>query len=162
MLWVQWLEPHGHGLAPLQPARGVHVPTHAQNRLARRCFLVLVRHGRLRVRGQQGCRELRKQFEWPGVDWSASAPDSRLGLWDTNPLPSLPSVPFSPEFFNGTSILGFGQVHELPRHVNQAYDEQFVLGVQRELPWNMFLSVSAVHTHDIHLPATLESAVQSR
>src|SRR6266566_114204 len=84
-----------------------------------------------------------------------------LGLWDTNPLPSLPSVPFSPEFFNGTSILGFGQVHELPRHVNQAYDEQFVLGVQRELPWNMFLSVSAVHTHDIHLPATLESGVQS-
>ena len=84
-----------------------------------------------------------------------------LGQWDTNKLPSLPSVPFSPEFFNGTSILGGAQVHELPRHVNQAYDEQIVLGVQRELPWNMFLSVSAVHTHDLHLPATLESAVQS-
>ena len=84
-----------------------------------------------------------------------------LGQWDTNKLPSLPSVPFSPEFFNGTSILGGAQVHELPRHVNQAYDEQFVVGVQRELPWNMFLSVSAVHTHDLHLPATLESARQS-
>lgn len=84
-----------------------------------------------------------------------------LGQWDTNPLPSLPSVGFSPGFFNGTSILGFGQVHELPRKVNQAYDEQFVLGVQRELPWNMFLSASLVHTHDVHLPATLQSGIQS-
>ena len=84
-----------------------------------------------------------------------------FGQWDTNQLPPLPAVGFSPTFFNGTSILGGAQVHELPRHVNQAYDEQFVLGIQRELPWNMFLSVSGVHTHDLHLPATLESGVQS-
>jgi len=95
---------------------------------------------------------------------SVGSPGARvpgLGQWDTNPLPGLPSIPFSPGFFNGTSILGFAQVHELPRHVNQAYDEQFVLGIQRELPWNMFLSVSGVHTHDLHLPATLQSAKQS-
>ena len=84
-----------------------------------------------------------------------------FGQWDTRPLPALPSLGFSPTFFNGTSILGFGQVHELPRQVNQAYDEQFVIGIQRELPWNMFLSVTGVHTHDIHLPATLESGIQS-
>lgn len=83
------------------------------------------------------------------------------GQWDTSPLPPLPSRPFSPEFFNGTSILGGAQVHELPQHVNQAYNEQFTLGIQRELPWNMFLSVSGVHTHDLHLPATLHSGVQS-
>jgi len=45
--------------------------------------------------------------------------------------------------------------------VNQAYDEQLVIGVQREPPFNMFLSASYVHTHDIHLPATLESSQQS-
>jgi len=86
-----------------------------------------------------------------------------FGQWDTNQLPPLPAVGFSPTFFNGVSITGGGapQVHELPQHVNQAYDEQFVIGIQRELPWNMFLSVSGVHTHDLHLPATLESAVQS-
>jgi hypothetical protein len=84
-----------------------------------------------------------------------------LGQWDTNPLPGLPSVGFSPTFFNGTSILGYAQVHELPKTVNQAYDEQFVIGVQRELPWNTFLSVHYVHTHDLHLPATLQSAKQS-
>jgi hypothetical protein len=84
-----------------------------------------------------------------------------FGQWDTNQLPPLPAVGFSPGFFNGTSITGGAQVHELPRQVNQAYDEQFVIGIQRELPWNMFLSVSGVHTHDIHLPATLHSGQQS-
>lgn len=84
-----------------------------------------------------------------------------LGQWDTNPLPGLPAVGFSPTIFNGTSILGYAQVHELPRTVNQAYDEQFVIGVQRQLPWNTFLSVHYVHTHDLHLPATLQSAKQS-
>jgi len=92
---------------------------------------------------------------------SPSAQIPGLGQWDTRPLPGLPSLGFSPSFFNGTSILGFGQVHELPRHVNQAYDEQFVIGIQRELPWNMFLSVTGVHTHDVHLPATLQSGIQS-
>jgi Carboxypeptidase regulatory-like domain len=84
-----------------------------------------------------------------------------FGQWDTTSLPPLPAVGFSPTFFNGTSILGGAQVHELPRSVNQAYDEQLVIGVQRELPFNMFFSGNYVHTHDVHLPATLESAVQS-
>ena len=92
---------------------------------------------------------------------SATPTDPGFGQWDTNVLPPLPATGFSPTFFNGTSILGFAQVHTLPRHVNQAYDEQFTAGVQRQLPWNMFLSASYIHTHDIHLPATLESAVQS-
>jgi hypothetical protein len=76
-------------------------------------------------------------------------------------LPPLPAVGFSPTFFNGTSILGFTQVHTMPRTVNMAYDENFVAGIQRELPFNMFLSASFIHTHDVHLPATLESGVQS-
>lgn len=95
------------------------------------------------------------------VSLGQPAPQIPNFQWDTKALPPLPSLGFSPTFFNGTSILGFAQVHELPRHVNQAYDEQFVIGVQRELPWNMFLSVSGVHSHDLHLPAALESGVQS-
>ncbi len=92
---------------------------------------------------------------------SAGPTNPGFGEWDTNTLPPLPATGFSPTFFNGTSILGDAQVHELPQNVNQAYDEQFLIGVQRELPFNMFLSAHYVHTHDIHLPATLESAVQS-
>jgi len=80
------------------------------------------------------------------------------GQWDTNPLPSPQGGTFSASFLNGA---GGGVVHQMSRHVNQAYDEQFVIGIQRELPWNMFLSVSGVHTHDLHLPASLLSAVNS-
>jgi hypothetical protein len=84
-----------------------------------------------------------------------------FGEWDTNVLPPLPAVGFSPTFFNGVDITGFAQVHELPRQVNQGYDEQFLVGIQRELPFNFFLSANYVHTHDLHLPATQESGVQS-
>jgi hypothetical protein len=84
-----------------------------------------------------------------------------FGQWDTTQLPPLPAVGFSPTFFNGVDITGYAQVHELPRQVNQGYDEQFLIGIQRELPFNMFLSASYVHTHDLHLPATQESGVQS-
>ena len=75
------------------------------------------------------------------------------GLWDSNvpgavgPLPSPPQLPLTTSFFNTQSPVS------MEKHVRQAYDEQFVIGVQRELPWNMFLSVSGVHTHDVHLPS---------
>jgi hypothetical protein len=74
------------------------------------------------------------------------------GLWDSNgqgPLPTPSSPGLTPSFFN----TGFPSA--AVKHVNQGYDEQFIVGVQRELPWNMFLSVHAVHTHDLHLPAEL-------
>ena len=92
---------------------------------------------------------------------SPSAQVPGFGQWDTNTLPPLPAVGFSPTFFNGISILGGAQVHTMPRKVNQGYDEQFTAGIQRQLPFSMFLSATYVHTHDVHLPATLESAVQS-
>ena len=77
------------------------------------------------------------------------------GLWDSNvagaagPLPAPPQLPLTTSFFNTQ----FPQA--MTKHVRQGYDEQFVVGVQRELPWNMFLSVSGVHTHDVHLPSLL-------
>lgn len=75
------------------------------------------------------------------------------GLWDSNvsgaagPLPAPAQLPLTTSFFN----TAFPSA--MVKHVRQAYDEQFVIGIQRELPWNMFLSVSGVHTHDVHLPS---------
>jgi hypothetical protein len=71
------------------------------------------------------------------------------GQWDGNPLAAPAKLPLTTGFLNTQSP------HELVKHVKQAYDEQFVVGIQRELPWNMFLSVSGVHTHDLHLPSGL-------
>jgi len=72
-----------------------------------------------------------------------------FGQWDNTPLPSPPKVSFSPEFFNGLDV------SEIHRHIDQAYNELFSIGIQRELPWSMFTSVSYVHSHDLHLPAAL-------
>ena len=77
------------------------------------------------------------------------------GLWDSGvsgsagPLPAPQPLPLTSSFFNTAFPVA------MERHVRQAYDEQFVVGVQRELPWNLFLSVSGVHTHDVHLPSLL-------
>jgi hypothetical protein len=87
-----------------------------------------------------------QQIQYPGY-----------GQWDSNPLPSPAKVTFTPTIFNGLTCC----VHQMYQNVNQAYDEQFVLGIQRQLPWQMFLSVSGVHTHDLHLPASLLSAINS-
>jgi hypothetical protein len=70
-----------------------------------------------------------------------------LGQWDTNPLP-LPSRP-SPDY------LFVENPSEIHRHIDQGYTELFSVGVQRELPWKMFTSISYVHSHDLHLPAAL-------
>jgi len=71
-----------------------------------------------------------------------------LGQWDTTPLPSPSKSVFSP----GYHALSPNEIH---RHIDQAYSELLSVGVQRELPWNMFTSVSYVHSHDLHLPAAL-------
>jgi len=81
-----------------------------------------------------------------GVDSDQQIPG--LGQWDTTPLPS----PSKPSFGPGSFILNPNEIH---RHVDQAYNELLTFGVQRELPWNMFTTVSYVHSHDLHLPAAL-------
>jgi hypothetical protein len=72
-----------------------------------------------------------------------------FGQWDTKPLPSPVKATFSPDFLNGFDA------SEIHRHIDQAYNELLSIGVQRELPWNMFTSVSYIHSHDLHLPAAL-------
>src|SRR5205823_658215 len=72
-----------------------------------------------------------------------------FGQWDNSKLPSPSKPPFTPDFFNTNST------NEMHKHVNQGYTELLTLGIQRELPWRMFASASFVHTHDLHLPASL-------
>ncbi len=72
-----------------------------------------------------------------------------FGQWDTKPLPSPLKPTFSPELFNQNDV------SEIHRHIDQGYNELLSIGVQRELPWNMFTTVSYIHSHDLHLPAAL-------
>jgi hypothetical protein len=73
------------------------------------------------------------------------------GQWDSAPLPNPPPTPLSPQVANAT-----GNLHVFDRTTAVApYSQQWNAGVQRELPWNMFLSVAYVGNRAIHLPSLL-------
>ncbi len=79
----------------------------------------------------------------------SSAPG--YGSWDTNPMPIPQATPFSPSIGNGGVIFDFPA-----KRVGLApYDQAWSVSVQRQLPWNMFLTVAYVGNRAIHLPATL-------
>lgn len=90
------------------------------------------------------------------------------GSWDSQSLPYPQQLPFSPSIGNAAVIFDFpyrkdNHMPELPnsRSVGIApYDQAWSFGVQRELPWDMFMTVSYVGNRAIHLPTTLELSNQ--
>lgn len=90
------------------------------------------------------------------------------GDWDTQTLPRAQQTPFSPTIGNGGVIFDFPYraANSLPYHpvsgsVGTApYDQAWSAGIQRELPWNMMMSVAYVGNRAIHLPTTLEISNQ--
>jgi hypothetical protein len=90
------------------------------------------------------------------------------GSWDAQSLPYPQQLPFSPTVGNAGVIFDFpynkdNHMPELPnaRSVGIApYDQAWSIGVQRELPWDMFMTISYVGNRAIHLPDTLELSNQ--
>ncbi len=90
------------------------------------------------------------------------------GSWDTQSLPYPQQIPFGPSIANDGTIFDFpyntrNHEPELPNSpaVGTApYDSAWNARVQRELPWDMFLSVAYVGNRAIHLPTTLELSNQ--
>jgi hypothetical protein len=76
--------------------------------------------------------------------------------WDTASMPLPPPTPFSATAFNGTGLLR--QFGRDPGPIG--YVQQWNAGVQRELPGNMFLSVSYVGNRGLHLPSMLNPVNQ--
>jgi hypothetical protein len=73
------------------------------------------------------------------------------GSWDASPLPEPQPTPFSPSIGNAGVIFDYplNKVGVAP------YDAAWNFGIQRELPWNMFLMVSYVGNRANHMPTTL-------
>ncbi|MGB6690688.1 MAG: carboxypeptidase regulatory-like domain-containing protein [Terracidiphilus sp.] len=90
------------------------------------------------------------------------------GSWDSQALPYPQQVPFGPSIANDGTIFDFpyktrNHMPELPNApaVGTApYDSAWNARIQRELPWDMFLSVAYVGNRAIHLPTTLELSNQ--
>jgi hypothetical protein len=90
------------------------------------------------------------------------------GNWDASPLPLPQETPFSPSIGNAGVIFNFPYKDRqrpplLPNTVKVGVapsDVAWSFGVQRELPWNMFLTAAYVGNRAVHLPATLELSNQ--
>jgi hypothetical protein len=90
------------------------------------------------------------------------------GNWDANPLPLPQATPFSPTIGNAGVIFNFPYKNRqrpplLPNSVAVGVapsDTAWSFGVQRELPWNMFITAAYVGNRAVHLPATLELSNQ--
>jgi hypothetical protein len=100
-----------------------------------------------------------------------SSTDSNVpgyGSWDAQTLPLPQQTPFNPTIGNGGVIFDFNynkrNIHpnlpSSPSVGTAPYDQAWSFRVQRELPWNMFLTLAYVGNRAIHLPTTLELSNQ--
>jgi hypothetical protein len=79
------------------------------------------------------------------------------GQWDSNPLGVPPANPFGPTIFNGTGVL-----HQFGRDPGKyPYSQAWSAGIQRELPYNMFLAVSYIGNRVLHLPSMMNPINQT-
>jgi hypothetical protein len=75
---------------------------------------------------------------------------SSFGNWDSNTMPNPTATAFS------TGLGGGNTIHAFSKDDGFApYSMQWNLNLQRELPWNTFITAAWVGTHVIHLPSQL-------
>ena len=102
------------------------------------------------------------------IQASTGSSSPGYGNWDTRTMPEPQATPFSPTIGNGGVIFDFPA--SSPNHKPYLpstgtagiapYDIAWSFGVQRELPWSVFLTASYVGNRAVHLPTTLELSNQ--
>ncbi len=81
---------------------------------------------------------------------------SAYGSWDTRTMPNPAPTPFSPTLgIGGAQIDAFSSTDGFA-----PYSQQWNVNVQRELPYDMFLTAAWVGNRTIHLPSQLNSINQ--
>ncbi len=86
---------------------------------------------------------------------STGGVNSSYGSWDGNPMPDPPTTPFSPTLGVGTQIFDFSKADGYA-----PYTEQWNVNVQRQLPWQTFMTAAWVGNRAIHLDAQLNPVSQ--
>jgi hypothetical protein len=82
---------------------------------------------------------------------STSSFTSSFGSWDANSIPAVNPTPFNPGLGAGNQIDAFS-----PKKDGYApYSQQWNINVQRELPYNMFITAAWVGNRIIHLPSQI-------
>ena len=78
-----------------------------------------------------------------------------FGNWDTNVLPNPPATPFSAGLGVGNQINAFSKNDGFA-----PYSQQWNINVQRQLPYDLFLTAAWVGNREIHLPSQLNKPGQ--
>jgi Carboxypeptidase regulatory-like domain len=78
------------------------------------------------------------------------------GSWDARTLLNPQNTPLSATIGNGSGVLHVFQ----KSGIRQPYSQMYDLGIQRELPWNLFVSASYVGNHGVHLVSALNPTNQ--
>ncbi len=81
---------------------------------------------------------------------------SSFGSWDSNSIPAVNPTPFSPGLGAGNQINAFSK----KKDGYAPYSQQWNINVQRELPYNMFVTAAWVGNRIIHLPSQLNEINQ--
>lgn len=76
---------------------------------------------------------------------------SSYGSWDANTMPNPPATPFSPALGAGNQIEAFDKTKD----GYAPYAQQWNINVQRQLPYNMFITAAWIGNRVIHLPSQL-------
>jgi hypothetical protein len=79
-----------------------------------------------------------------------------FGSWDTNVMPNPATTPFSAGLGGGNQIMAFDK----KKDGYAPYSEQWNFNLQRELPYNMFITAAWVGNRIIHLPSQLNEINQ--
>ncbi len=81
---------------------------------------------------------------------------SSFGSWDSNSIPAVSPTPFSPSLGAGTQINAFSK----KKDGYAPYSQQWNINLQRELPYNMFVTAAWVGNRIIHLPSQINKINQ--
>jgi hypothetical protein len=87
---------------------------------------------------------------------SSGTQTANYGSWDSHTLANPPASTLTATLGNGAGIL-----HAFQRSgIRQPYSQSYDLGIQRELPWNLFTSITYVGNHGVHLASALNDTNQ--
>jgi hypothetical protein len=87
---------------------------------------------------------------------SSGTNQASYGAWDSRVLGNPPDRPLTASIGNASGILHVFQ----KSGIEQPYSQNFDLGIQRELPWNLFMSLTYVGNHGVHLVSALNPTNQ--
>jgi hypothetical protein len=140
----------------VQPRLGFSYQLNSKTVLQSGFFMTYLNGGAYEFGTQQSANYFSGLLGGEFVRYSNGGHTPAYGSWDANPMPLPAATPYNPSMGNGGIIMAFD-----PKTSGRVpYVSAWNVSIQRELPWNMFLTVAYVGNRGIHLPSSLHQLEQ--